>query len=220
MFHGSDTSYCGCFGCSGRIGYGRFEVEHEAEDTAYGAVSQNGWPASPDPGAVDIIPFSVTTKAGKKFSFKVARQAAAKILAMIDFWDKNIEPVTQLGVYNYREIRGKEGTGKLSNHASGTAVDINWDKHPLGATGTVTADQALRITQTAAGLGMRWGGNYLGRKDEMHTEVVTGAEAAASAAAGAAQLAARKGGLPILSLVVVGGLGWLGYRELKKRGKI
>jgi len=134
------------------------------------SVSQNGWPASPNPDAVGIKPYTVTTRGGT-FKVRFAEAAAPALLEMARWWDENIEPVTELGGYNYREIRGKEGTGRLSNHSSGTAVDINWTKHPLGAVGTVRADRIQALREKAASLGLRWGGDYRGRKDEHHVEV-------------------------------------------------
>ena len=145
---------------------------------SYGAVSasgmrtsQNGWPASPSPSDVDIVTVPIPLQKGTK-NIQVARKAADAMQEIITWWDANVEPVTELGSYNYREIRGYEGTGTLSNHSSGTAVDINASKHPLGAEGTVSAAMQALIIAKAASLGLRWGGEYRGRKDEMHFEVV------------------------------------------------
>jgi len=130
--------------------------------------SQNGWPASGDPNAIGIT--TVTLSGGK--AFQAASAVAPNLKAMAEWWHTNIEPITMIGGYNFREIRGYEGTGKYSNHASGTAIDINWDKHPLGERGTVTSSQADAIRKKAAELGLRWGGDYRGRADEMHFEVI------------------------------------------------
>ena len=163
-------SSCPCFGCAGG----------SANSFSFGDSSQNGWPADKDPSKVDIITVSVPGLKKGKQNIQVARKAAPQIVSMIQFWDAQIEPVKLVGVYNWREIRGQEGTGHLSNHASGTAVDINWDKHPLGAEpgkdGLTDAQRAL-ISAKAAELGLRWGGNYRGRKDSMHTELPGGAVA-------------------------------------------
>lgn len=132
--------------------------------------SVNKWPASPNPAEVGIRAFTVNLTAGPK-TIQLADAAGPALVAMVEWWDKNIEPVTQLGSYNYREIRGYEGTGKVSNHGSGTAVDINWDKHPLGARGTVPADKLAGLRARAAALQLRWGGDYSGRADEHHIEV-------------------------------------------------
>lgn len=132
--------------------------------------SVNKWPASPNPAEIGIREFTVNLTSGPK-TLQLADAAGPALVAMIEWWDQNIEPVTQLGSYNYREIRGYEGTGKVSNHASGTAVDINWDKHPLGARGTIPAEKLDGLRARARELQLRWGGDYSGRADEHHVEV-------------------------------------------------
>lgn len=74
--------------------------------------------------------------------------------------------------YAERTIRGSSTT--LSNHASGTAIDLNATRHPLGKQGTFTAGQASRIRKELAKYegAIRWGGDYHGRKDEMHFEIM------------------------------------------------
>ena len=136
--------------------------------------SQNGWPASADRAVVNIQTISVPVRAGT-LKIPLRAEAAPALVAMLQWWDANIEPITLgsgLGTwgYNYRVIRG--GTS-LSNHASGTAIDINAPKHPLGARGTVPADRVAAIRAKAASLGLRWGGDYSSRPDEMHFEVNT-----------------------------------------------
>lgn len=73
--------------------------------------------------------------------------------------------------YAYRAIRGQEDAGNLSNHASGTAVDLNATKHPLGKRNTFTDEQEIKIQALAAKYGLRWGGDYKNRADEMHFEI-------------------------------------------------
>jgi len=141
-----------------------------AETTSVVGRSQNGWPASANASAIDIVEFPVNLRSGQK-KIKLARAAGRSLVEMIEWWDLNIEPVTLIGGWNYREIRGYEGSGKLSNHSSGTAIDINWDKHPLAAVGTIPADKVGLLRFEAAKRGLRWGGDYRSRKDEMHFEV-------------------------------------------------
>jgi len=70
----------------------------------------------------------------------------------------------------YREI---SGSTTLSNHASGTAIDLNAPRHPLGASGTFSSTQVSRIRSilTYCDGVVRWGGDYATRKDEMHFEI-------------------------------------------------
>ena len=59
----------------------------------------------------------------------------------------------------------------LSNHSSGTAIDLNATKHPLGAAGTFTPLQVSLIQALCKKYGLRAGLDYKGRKDEMHFEI-------------------------------------------------
>jgi GH25 family lysozyme M1 (1,4-beta-N-acetylmuramidase) len=76
--------------------------------------------------------------------------------------------------YAYRPIRGytfeqaRTDPDKWSNHAWGLAVDINATKNPMSQ--TLITDMPSWIDELAAKYGMRWGGNYSGRKDAMHFE--------------------------------------------------
>ena len=65
-------------------------------------------------------------------------------------------------------IRGS--TDSLSNHSSGTAIDLNAIKHPLGKRNTFTDKQEIIIRQIAAKYGCKWGGDWK-RADEMHFEI-------------------------------------------------
>jgi hypothetical protein len=73
-------------------------------------------------------------------------------------------------------VRGT--TDKLSNHSSGTALDLNASKHPLGKAGTFPLEKVPMIQALAKKYGLTWGGDYRGRKDEMHFEIHLNAEQA------------------------------------------
>jgi hypothetical protein len=77
----------------------------------------------------------------------------------------------------YRAIRGK--TSGFSNHASGTAIDLNAPKHPIGKRNTFTSAQQSKIRAIIRlydGV-IRWGGDYKGRPDDMHFEINASAAA-------------------------------------------
>lgn len=80
--------------------------------------------------------------------------------------------------YAERDVRGAAGV--VSEHNAGTAVDFNAPRHPLGKSGTFSSAQATairRILKTdILENSVRWGGDYPGRKDEMHFELQGGAE--------------------------------------------
>jgi len=75
--------------------------------------------------------------------------------------------------YCYRTIRGE--TTKLSNHSSGTALDLNASRHQLGKVGTFPAEKVPMIRALAKKYGCIWGGDYRNRKDEMHFEIAISA---------------------------------------------
>ena len=153
--------------------------------TASGAValgtSQNGWPAHPDPEVVKLVRMTIPLRSGKSVTLPLRAEIAPALVEMIRWWDATVEPVNpgDTGSYSYRPIRGYS---QISNHASGTAIDINGSQHKLGARGTVSPEIATAISAKAKSLGLRWGGNYRNRADEMHFEVNAPPPAAAVAA--------------------------------------
>lgn len=99
------------------------------------------------------------------------------LLVHLAMWfDKNVEDV-DAGIwdewgYAYRPVRGYSSS--LSNHASGTAMDLNATQHVLGKSDTFTPAEKARITRRVNkhfNRCIRWGGQYRGRKDEMHFEI-------------------------------------------------
>lgn len=90
-------------------------------------------------------------------------------------WHREIEPLVPGTCWGwaYRPIRGG---GALSNHASGTAIDLNAPQHPLGTAPSANFTPAQigtirRLVADSKGC-LRWGGDYTGRKDGMHLEVI------------------------------------------------
>jgi D-alanyl-D-alanine carboxypeptidase len=102
--------------------------------------------------------------------------ASVVLLHWARWFDKHIEPLTKVdcGGYNPRTI---EGSKTDSNHASGTAEDLNWRKHVRGKKNTFTAAQQKKIrAQLKFYEGViRWGGDYkVGTVDDMHFEINKG----------------------------------------------
>lgn len=184
------------------------------------AQSQNGWPASPNSSSLDLVTLRLKLRnpnpaaSDGLWKVTVARAAAPSFESIIRWWDENIEPVEQLGGYNYREIRGMEGTGVVSNHGSGTAIDINWNKHPWKARDTMEAAKMVLLRAKAATLGLRWGGDYKGNVDEMHFEVPVSPAVWSTAAA--AYAAAAKGASALRWVVLAAAIGGGLYYARKK----
>ena len=132
--------------------------------------SHNGWPASQDRKAIKIESYRIP---GTRISFACAKAVAPLLVNFASDFHSMVEPIDKGQLddwgYAYRPIRGT--TVHLSNHASGTAIDLNALKHPLGASGTFTKAQERTIRELCAHYGLRWGGDYEVRKDEMHFEI-------------------------------------------------
>ncbi|WP_394161550.1 peptidoglycan-binding protein [Galactobacter valiniphilus] len=95
-------------------------------------------------------------------------------------FNDEVEKITKAHSWGYaaRDVRGASGV--TSEHNAGTAVDFNAPKHVLGKSGTFTSAQATAIRKILSAdvleNSIRWGGDYPGRKDEMHFELQGGAD--------------------------------------------
>jgi hypothetical protein len=132
--------------------------------------SQNGWDASKVRAEIDIDSFSVP---GTTIKLTCNKAVAPLLVKFAAEFHSLIEPIDEGSLddwgYCYREIRGSSTA--LSNHSSGTAIDLNATKHPLGKAGTFPLQKVAMIQALARKYGLRWGGDYTGRKDEMHFEI-------------------------------------------------
>jgi len=140
--------------------------------------SYNGWPASKDPAEIGIKSYTVR---GTNRKLRCAEAVAPLLVAFAAEFHALIEPIDEGGLddwgYAFRMVRGS--TDRLSCHSSGTAIDLNATKHPLGAIGTFAADKVPMLRALAKKYGLTWGGDYRNRKDEMHFEVSVNAKKAA-----------------------------------------
>lgn len=145
--------------------------------------SQNCWPAFDD-GAdplLEVSPWVTGRLRGGDVRF-VLEHVAARFDAEVE----PVDPASSWG-WGYRTVRGEEdeaGDG-LSNHASGTSIDLNATEHPLGAEDTFSDDQvaAIRAIVAEVSPAVAWGGDFTGRRDEMHFEIVGSPEVVAEVAA-------------------------------------
>ena len=141
------------------------------------AVSQNGWPALAS-NSSKLYTWVIPAKNGT-FKLRTRNGSAGFLLAYLALWFSEVlEDATAQGQlddwgYAYRPVRAGSD---LSNHASGTAIDINATWHPLGKVRTGIFRYQSKVDALNARLRfmrntLRWGGNYNGRKDEMHFEL-------------------------------------------------
>jgi D-alanyl-D-alanine carboxypeptidase len=135
--------------------------------------SQNGFSAN------DRSVIASYTVPGTNRKVALRKGDTAVILLDLAAWiHAHIEPIDvgEFDDWGYAERNIRGSTTTLSNHASGTALDINAVKHPLGVHGTWTADQKRRINARLAYYEgcIRFGENYSGRVDPMHLEINAG----------------------------------------------
>jgi replication initiation and membrane attachment protein DnaB len=132
--------------------------------------SPNGWPASEDRKAIGIETFTVP---GTKIRFACAKVVAPILVSFAKDFHELVESIDEGQLddwgYAFRQTRGSDRI--LSNHASGTAIDLNAIKHPLGKSNTFNKEQRNTINLLITKYGLTWGGNYKRRKDDMHFEI-------------------------------------------------
>lgn len=159
-------------------------------------VSQNGWSCDPDMIASYDLP-------GGRVALRKG-DASVVLLWFANQWHTRVESLEWPGIWGYasRNIRGS--TTSVSNHASGTAIDLNAPEHPLGTAPSRSLSPAQiatihRILAEADGV-IRWGGDYTGRQDPMHGEL-NAAAAAVKAVADRIRSSQSSGPAPLPSLV-------------------
>lgn len=135
--------------------------------------SQNGYSAN------DINLTSVRTIPGTARKIRLRNGPAGDILLWVaSQFDARVEDIDpgQLDDWGYAERPIRGSTTTLSNHASGTACDLNAVRHPMGTVprGTFSSQQIATIRSIVAATKgcVSWGGEWTGRPDPMHFEVV------------------------------------------------
>jgi hypothetical protein len=146
-------------------------------------VSQNGWKAG------DEALMKSHTIPGTDIALRVYDGHVATIMMYVAGEINKIEKLNPKKTqwcwgYAYRPIRG-QSVG-LSNHASGTAIDLNAPNHPRGKRGTWGVVKKARIRKVLKPLKavIRWGEDYVSAPcDGMHFEIIGNAKQVAEAAA-------------------------------------
>ena len=132
--------------------------------------SYNGYPASKDPNEIGIKSYPVK---GTDRKLKCAKSVGPLLAAFAAEFHDLIEPIDEGTFddwgYAFRMVRGS--TDRLSCHSSGTAIDLNATKHPLGKYDTFPAEKVPMIRALAKKYGLKWGGDFKSRPDDMHFEV-------------------------------------------------
>lgn len=138
------------------------------------ATSQNGWPALAADSS-NLHTWVIPAKNGH-LRIRLRNGSAGFLLChFLLWWSERLDDLTHPHPaddwgYAWRAIRGQ--TTGLSNHASGTAVDADATQWPLGTEHMSAAMKArIRLRLKIYRGCLRWGGDYSGRKDQMHTEI-------------------------------------------------
>jgi hypothetical protein len=132
--------------------------------------SYNGYPASKDADEIKIKSYPVK---GTDRKLRCAESVGPLLAAFAAEFHELIEPIDEGTFddwgYAFRMVRGS--TDRLSCHSSGTAIDLNATKHPLGKAGTFPAEKIPMLRALAKKYGLKWGGDFKSRPDDMHFEV-------------------------------------------------
>lgn len=140
--------------------------------------SDNGWPVIESQSDHELV---VVKVAAANIPLRVQRDCAA-LLAHVAYRVHNEVSNLRLGNkpgfqddggYSYRKI---DGSSEYSNHASGTAIDLNWQRWPMFKK-RMSRKERVASEAIAEDLKevIRWGGNYRpSRVDEMHWEIAPG----------------------------------------------
>lgn len=123
---------------------------------------------------VQIPQLKRVTGAPKDGNVYFHKLAANQLCGLFNAWaNEGISNLilTWSGSFVPRLVRGSKDT--LSNHAFGTAFDINFTWNGLGVTPARIDEKGSvrRLVPTANKFGFYWGGHYSSRLDGMHFEV-------------------------------------------------
>lgn len=123
--------------------------------------SQNGWPVHP-------------TSAGCVSLSWITGRVDPRVHDLLDRFckrfDAEVEPIIRAHSWGYAN-RAIRGSTQVSNHASGTAIDLNAPAHPMGKRGTFTQKQERAIRAILRDFPqLTWGEDWK-RPDEMHFEI-------------------------------------------------
>lgn len=112
------------------------------------------------PGAPQSCSVSFHRLAQAKLQELFAAWEAAGLMSHVETWDGSWAP---------RFIRGSRVT--LSNHAYGSAFDVNARFNPLGTKPHLGRGTTVPLVEIANSLGWFWGGHFSTRPDPMHFEI-------------------------------------------------
>lgn len=146
------------------------------------ATSQNGWPVVTDSQRSKLTDPTVY---GADFPNGWLKGDVDTIFRyLITRLHHEVEPIVPGSCWGWF-VKPIEGSATISNHSSGTAIDYNAERHPMGVRDTYSSGDRSRIRAILADLDgvVRWGGTYSTRPDDMHFEINAPASEVARVAA-------------------------------------
>jgi hypothetical protein len=136
------------------------------------ATCQNGWPVLT---SAQCAVYTI----GDSVQVRLAPGAPGELLADFARWfDKNIRDLDPgiLDDWGWADRNVRGSATDVSNHAGGYAVDLNATKWALGSAASIYLTQAeidkIHVKLRDYGGVIRWGGDYDGRTDPMHFEII------------------------------------------------
>lgn len=130
--------------------------------------SINGFSISSSPSAMGIRNYTVP---GTSVVLPVRSEIAPLLIGAAAEFHRTVEPLVKGWCWGwaYRDVTGGSS---WSFHAPGLAIDLNAPRHPYGRQNTFGSADSTRIRAIARKYGLRWGGDYIHTKDDMHLEVI------------------------------------------------
>ena len=136
-----------------------------------GGTSYNGWPVGTPASAIGVQNFGVP---GTNVTLPLKSGDVATVLTYVARrFNAEVERLDRSQCWGYEYRANVNNPSVWSNHASGTAIDLNAVKHPNGGRATFTAAQtaAVREILSFCGKVVYWGQDYTGTVDGMHFEI-------------------------------------------------
>ncbi|ROR97777.1 putative peptidoglycan binding protein [Salana multivorans] len=130
-------------------------------------ITPNGWAVVPDYGDPALGTLDAVAGRGNV----LAGDVAAVLGAFCADFAREVEPIVKADSWGYAP-RKQHGSDRWSNHASGTAVDLNASRRPeFRSTYTAAQKVAIRALLVRYPV-LRWGGDWSPAElDEMHFEI-------------------------------------------------
>lgn len=133
--------------------------------------SYNGWTVGTPGSVIGVSNYAVP---GSSIVLPIRSGDVATVLGYVaQRFNAEVEPLLQGQCFGYSYRANVNNPSVWSNHASGTAIDLNSLKHPNGAASTFTAAKIAAVRRILAFCGdvVYWGQDYRGVVDGMHFEI-------------------------------------------------